>query len=371
MKKLLKWVEIDSGSLMSNIKVFNDLTNTSGFSGRKVKMFAVVKANAYGHGILEVSQIIKDEVYGFAVNSIEEGKMLRLSGIVKPILVLGYIEKTRLKEAVDNDLIICVYNKETIIELGSLKKRVNIHFKIDTGLSRQGIFPSEVKEYIELMSEFRNVILDGVYTHFADVSNNSYLKIQNDRYLQVLAELNTNKVNRFLSHTSCTASVILYPELNYNAVRIGLGLYGLWSSREIKIKAKNCIKLKPVMTWKTRVVQTKWVPKNTPVGYGLTFRNTQKTKIAVLPVGYSDGYDIRLGNKSYVVIKGKRCKVLGKVMMNIMVVDVTSVDKVELEDEVIIFGSRGISVDELAKLADTINYEILTSVNSNIPRIII
>lgn len=399
MIRHLKWIEINKKSLLHNVKEFRRIVSTPlinrdqngldnpprpPYQGGTPRIYSVVKANAYGHGLTEVATVIKEEVYGFAVNHIDEAIVLRNAGIKNPILTLGYTLLDRLKEAVENDITLCVYNRETIDELGVILRQTQrdrlgkVHIKVDTGLSRQGVFPEDVLDFIKYIQKFKNIEIEGIYTHFAnieDTTDHSYAEKQLKTFESVLQTLEKNNIEIPIKHTACTAAAILFPQTYFNAVRVGIGTYGLWSSNETKISAANSdrlnLNLQPVMTWKTRVAQVKWIPANTPVGYGLTFFTTRKTMIAILPVGYSDGYDRKLSNNSYVVIKNKRCPVLGRIMMNTIVVDVTEVEDVKPEDEVILLGNGGMSAEEMASKIGSINYEVVTRVNWNMPRVVV
>lgn len=373
----LKWVEIDSSALLNNISVFQDRV------GRETKIFAVLKANAYGHGLTTVAHSIKDKVYGFAVNHIDEALTLRNAGIENPILTIGYTLQSRLFEAVKNNITLCVYSEEIIEELGKILQQAQddtyckVHIKVDTGLSRQGVFPEDVLDFIQHIRKYSNIEIEGIYTHFAnieDTTDDTYANFQLERFEKVLAELEENNIHIPIKHTACTAAAILYDKTYFNAIRLGIGLYGMWPSIETRVTAnvnrKNDLHLQPVMTWKTRVAQVKWIDEGTPVAYGLSYLAKHRTKIAILPVGYSDGYDRKLSNNSYVVIRDKKVPILGRVMMNTIVVDITEIDDVKAEDEVILLGRDGMTAEEMGLRIGSINYEIVTRVNWDLERIV-
>lgn len=373
----LNWVEIDSKALKHNVMQFRSLI------GKDKILCGVVKSNAYGHGILEVSkQILKFGVDWLGVNSLEESLLLRKNGIKAPILILGYTPLFQLKEVIDHDLRIVVYNTETVKELGKISQRENkevyLHVKLETGTHRQGVSPDKILEFVREIKKFPFLKLEGISTHFAnieDTTDHSYAESQLTIFKKTVEMLEKNGVIIPIKHTACTAATILFPETYFNTVRVGIGLYGLWPSRETllssMINGNPPVELKPVLTWKTKIAQIKEVKKGSFIGYGCTYKTNRDSKIAVLPVGYNEGYDRRLSNIAHVLIKGQRAPVRGRVAMNMIMVDVTDIKGVKLEDEVILIGSQGkerITAEYLASLCGTINYEIITRINPLIPR---
>ncbi len=376
----LSWVEIDSEALRNNVKQFRNLV------GNKKILCGVVKSNAYGHGILEISNLILSfGVDWLGVNSVEEGILLRKSGIKAPVIVLGYVPLGQLKELIDFGLRMVVYNFETIKELGEISKRkekeVFLHIKLETGTHRQGIYPERILDFINEIKKFPFLRLEGLSTHFAnieDTTDHSYAEAQLKIFKKTIEMLEKNGINIPIKHTACTAATILFPETYFDMVRVGIGLYGLWPSRETFLSSmtngKTPVELKPVLTWKTRVAQIKDVKKGSFIGYGCTYKTGRDSRIAVLPVGYNEGYDRRLSNISHVLIKGHRAPVRGRVAMNMTMVDITDIEDVKLEDEVVLIGSQGkerISAEYLASLCGTINYEIVTRINPLIPRVVV
>lgn len=373
---LRSWVEIDKSALIHNLGQFKKLIKP------RMKFMAVVKANAYGHGLVKTSRIAaKAGANWLGVDSIDEALDLRKANIKSPILVLGYVPEFRLAEAVSDNIKLVCYNLETIEKLGTLapklKKVAHIHLKIETGTNRQGIELEAIPEFIELIREHPFVRLEGIFTHFADaeVPSSSFTKRQLSKFKRAVKIFQSYKIHIPIKHAACTATIIVMPETLFDMVRIGVGLYGLWPSTAIKnLVGKKNIKfqLKPVLTWKTKVAQVKSVKINSPVGYGCSERVTRDSKIAVLPVGYADGYDRKFSSIGNVLIKGKRAKVLGRVCMNMIMVDVTNIKGVGLEDEVVLLGKQGteeISAQDLAGQLETINYEVVSRINPLIPRI--
>ncbi len=371
------WVEINKNNLLHNLEQFKKLV------GDNVKIMGVVKANAYGHGLIEVADVISEKVDWFGVDSLSEALKLREIGLKKPILVLGYTELKDLKEAVKNNISLTVYNKETIEKLGKIpihnpNLNPKIHIKIETGTARQGVLENEILEFIKFVKQYPSIEIQGISTHYAnieDTTDSSFAKAQLEIFSRVAEILKKEGVTP-LRHTACSAATILFPETRFEMVRLGISMYGIWSSKETKAVAKNKnleLDLKPALTWKTIIAQIKNLPAGTPVGYGLTERVSRDSKIAILPIGYYDGYDRKLSSIGNVLIRGKRCKVLGRVCMNMIIVDVTDLQKVELEDEVVLLGRQGkeeISAEDLAQKIGTINYEVVTRINPLILRIL-
>lgn len=373
------WVEINKKVLQHNIEQFQKLI------GDKIELVAIVKANAYGHGLVEVAKIaVSSGVNWLGVDSIDEALKLRKTGIDAPILILGYTLLSKLKEIIKYDLRQVVYNKETIVELAKQatkqKKKIKIHLKVETGTLRQGLKKEELLELARFIKKHSQIQIEGIYTHYANIEDTTdydFAQLQLKRFKQAVDLLEKNDIKVPIKHTACSAAIILFPETYFNMVRLGISMYGLWPSKETFVSAQEKnqrINLEPILTWKTRIAQIKNIKAGDPVGYGLTERVSRDSKIAVLPVGYWDGYDRKLSGVGNVLIKGKRCKLLGRVCMNMVVVDVTDVIDAKLEDEVIILGKRGkeeITVEEIAQKIGTINYEVVTRINPLIPRIIV
>lgn len=369
------WVEINKKNLESNLSQFRNLI------GSERKLMAVVKSNAYGHGLVQVAQIAQDgEADWVGVDSIDEALELKNNDIRLPILILGYTLKSRLKEVVENGFRQIVYNKEIIEELGKLDKKVNIHIKLETGTSRQGVMKENILDFVEFVGKFDNINIEGISTHFAnieDTTDHSYAKGQLEKYEKTIDLIEKNSIKVPIKHTACSAASVLFQETYFDMVRLGISMYGHWSSRETQISARERnveLELKPVLTWKTKVAQIKEIKANTPVSYGITERVSQDTKIAILPIGYWDGFDRGLSSVGHVLIGGMKCKVLGRVCMNMIVVDVNHIENVKPEDEVVVIGEQGeekITVEEVAGKIGTINYEVVTRINPGILRIVV
>ena len=371
------WVEVSADSLRDNLKALRKII------GKERKIACVIKANAYGHGILEVAKILEREKADFfAVDNIKEALLLKNSGISIPILILGYIELADLKEAILSDFSFVCYNKETlrkIISL-SLSKPAKIHLKIETGLNRQGVAKKEIPLFASMIKKAHEILLEGISTHFANIEDTldpSFAKSQMARFKEGIALVRKSGLNPKYIHAAASAGAILYQDTRFNMVRTGIALYGLWPSRETKIALnmrKKSLILKPVLSWKSLVAQVKEIRTGESVGYGRTWSAPRKSKIAVIPVGYSDGYARKLSNSARVIIKGRFAPVIGRVAMNMIVADVTEIANVGVEDEVTLIGKSGtneVTADELAQKTDTINYEVVSRINPLLPRVIV
>lgn len=342
---------------------------------------AVVKANAYGHGVKEMIPLLPSADW-FAVNSLEEGVELREMAEKRPVLVLGHVPLDALQEAVARNLDFTVYNRETLealaqLDLGSIGP-ARLHLKVETGTGRQGILPSEVKGFVGQLKSVAGAKLVGVSTHFANIEdtlNHDYAQAQLDRFGDVLSILDRLDIKADFIHAAATAAGILFSKTHFNLVRAGIGIYGLWPSRETYLSTllghRPVPDLRSVLTWKTRIVQIKNLPEGSYIGYGCTYRATRPIRVAVLPVGYAEGYDRKLGNAAYVLIRGKRAPVIGRVCMNLTMVDISDIPHAGLEEEVVLLGQDGeerVSAESMAEWAGTINYEIVTRISPLFPR---
>lgn len=371
----LTWVEISKKALKSNFKAFQELV------GSHVKLAPVIKANAYGHGLVGCAKIFLETGADFlCVNSLFEVELLRQAGVKSPILIIGYVPLADLKKMATLNCDLTVYNLDTINELGRLNKSTNLHLKIETGIHRQGFYLEDILKVIESLKKHKYLQLAGISTHFASADNpmsHKYSLHQLKVFKEACHLFEIEGYAPRYKHAANSAATILIPEARFNFVRPGIGLYGLWPSKEVLQTAEHAgmkLKLSPALTWKTIVAQVKKVKKGALVGYGSTYKMPNDGLIAILPVGYYDGYSRALSNKSHVLIRGKRAPVIGRVCMNMMMVDVSDIPEVKLEDEVVLLGQQGeevIIAEGLAELSETINYEVVTRVNERIPRILI
>ena len=371
----LVWIELDRDAPDHNLRQLR-----KGLKEDTI-LCAVVKANAYGHGVKEMAGLLRSADW-LAVNSLEEGLELRELGERRPVLILGHVPLASLEEAMRGKLDLTVYNRETIdalarLDLGQIGP-ARLHLKVETGTGRQGVLPEEVVDFIERLQAVPGAELAGVSTHFANIEdtlNHDYAQAQLDRFQGVLAELERLKVRPQFVHTAATAAAILFDKTHFSLVRAGIGVYGLWPSRETYLSTllghRPLPDLRPVLAWKTRIVQIKELPEGSYIGYGCTYRATRPIRVAVLPVGYADGYDRKLGNAAYVLIRGKRAPVIGRICMNLTMVDISDIPQAALEEEVVLLGrdaEERISAETMAEWAGTINYEIVTRISPFLPR---
>ncbi|MCK9185922.1 alanine racemase [Candidatus Gracilibacteria bacterium] len=373
----LVWVEISKNALQSNINTFRNLV------GKDTILCPCVKSNAYGHGLIETSKIfLESGADWLAVNALYEARSLRSAGVLAPIYVLGYIALSDLEEVLNLDLRIVVYNKETVSRLGEiaekLDKKAKIHIKIETGNNRQGVVAEEIEDFVKYILSFKNLEIEGLSTHFAnieDTKDHSYAEIQLKKFNEIVAMVENLEIKIPFKHCANSAATLLFPETHFEMVRPGISTYGMWPSDETFLSFSNerkmNISLVPALCWKTKIAQIKTVPSGEFIGYGCSYKTTRQTKIAILPVGYYDGYDRGINN-AHVLIHGKRAALRGRVCMNIIMVDVTDIPEASLEDEVVLIGRDGdenISAEQFSKWADTINYEVTARINDRIPRI--
>jgi alanine racemase len=369
----LVWVEIDGKAFEHNLQEMRK------GSAPGTAACAVVKSNAYGHGVGLVAPLLTSAEW-LGVNSLEEGLELRSLGVTRRILLLGHVPLAELEAAVAADLALTVYNRETIEKLNGIRsvpREARVHVKVDTGTSRQGVLPEDLPDFTRLVKGARNVVLEGLSTHFANIEdtlNHDYAKLQIQRFESALQCVEGIAGKIPVVHTACTAAALLFPSTHFTMLRTGIGLYGLWPSREtfLSMREKGAsVDFHPALAWKTKIVQIKTLPEGTYVGYGCSFKTTRKTLLGVLPVGYADGYDRALGNRAHVLVRGRRAAVIGRICMNLCMVDLTDVPGVKLEDEVVLLGSSGderISAETMGEWAGTINYEIVTRISPLLPR---
>lgn len=375
MKKQKTWIEVNRSNLIHNVKTLKAI------SGDRI-LCPAVKANAYGHGLTEAApHILSGGADWLATDALFEARKLKESGIKAPIYIMGYVLKDELLEACESGFRFVVYNMETIEELGRIGKPVNIHLKIETGNNRQGVPVNDLPAFAEILKKFPLINVEGVATHFADIedtTDHSYAEFQFKNFDNAIKILEEHDIKPKYKHCSNTAALILFPHTHFNFVRTGIGVYGMWPSNETYVSAakvgKSDIELQPAMTWKTVIAQIKNLNADEYIGYGRTYKTTHETRLAILPVGYYDGYDRHLSNNAFVLIHGKRAPIRGRVCMNMIMADVTHIPEAKIEDEVVLLGEQGgeeVSAELMAGWIGTINYEVTTRINERIPRVIV
>ncbi len=372
MKESFSWLEINKSALIFNLKQYRRII------GPKIKLMAIIKSNAYGHGMVGVAKIIEPKVDWFGVVNLAEALELRKNKIRRPILVLSYYSKNDLKDAILKNVSLVIYNLDRaklLSRLGKeLRRTARIQIKIDTGTSRLGILGQDAGEFIRQVQKLPNLKIEGVFSHFAaSEENQSYTQKQLEQFNKVLAEFET--ADQILKHFASSAATLIRKDSHYNLIRLGIALYGLWPSdqtRKDTLKKYPWFKLEPALTWKTKIIQIKNLPARTYVGYGCSYRTKRKTKLAILPIGYWEGFDRHLGNQGEVLIGGQRCPILGRICMNLTMVDATEVKNVKENNEVVLIGRQGqeeIRAEDLARKVGTINYEVVTRINPLLPRL--
>jgi len=349
-------------------------------------VIAVVKADAYGHGAIEVSKKLLEEGISYlAVAFTGEAKELRNAGINVPIIVL--FDRAEIKDFFDLQLIPVISNTETALSLSNeAKKRaaiIKVHIKIDTGMGRLGLNGHDVFKEIITISKMPYIEIEGLLSHFseADLSDRSFANQQLERFNAVRESISKKIKRKIFSHIANSAAVLTFEESHLDAVRPGIMLYGYSPIKSMERRAKSreseknkpqAIDLIPAMTIKNRLLYIRNVPSGTPVSYGRTFITKRQSRIGVLAIGYADGYSRLFSNKAEVLVRGKRAPIVGRVCMDLTMIDLTDIEEARENDEVVIIGQQGdekITADELADKANTISYEILTSLGNRSRRI--
>jgi alanine racemase len=366
------WAEIDLGALAANYHLVKDRV------GPDVGVMAVVKANAYGHGAVECAQRLAAEgTDWFGVALPEEGIELRDAGITKPILCLAGFWEGQAAACVQHKLVPALCRLDLIEAIDTAAQErgevADVHVKIDTGMGRLGVRFDEVPEFLGALTRFKNIRIDGVVTHFAAADTPSCGPLthnQIQRYEQVVAAFREHGFEPAYRHLANSAGIFGQPSAWGNMVRPGGVLYGLW--RDVLAPADRNQDLKPVMSLHSRITLLKWVPAGETVGYGCTFEASSKTRVATVPVGYHDGYMRALSNRGHAIIRGVAATVIGRISMDLTLIDVTGVPDVELDDEVILMGhDAGISItaEEIARTAGTLSYEVTCGIGERVLRV--
>ena len=358
---------IDLGAVSHNVaEIRKKIGNERG-------LMAMVKADGYGHGAVEVSRAaLGSGADSLGVALPEEGQQLREAGIEAPILVVGLIQPEEAYKVVKFRLSQAVASVELLealdSEAGKASTKVNVHVKVDTGMRRIGINPDDAVSFVRKVKDFRNLNLEGIFSHFpsSDERDKTFSIGQIQLFNQVISSLQLAGIEVPKKHMANSAGVLDLPQSYYDMVRPGLMIYGFYPSSEVS----RSIKLKPAMTLKTKVAQVKVVPAGTPISYERTFVTKKKTTVATLPIGYGDGYNRLLSNRGEVLIKGHRAPVIGNVCMDMCMVDASGVEDIQPGDEVILFG-EGLPTEEIATKIGTIVHEVVASVNKRVPRLYI
>lgn len=359
------WAEVNLNNLSHN---FNQIKKTI---SPDTKIMVCVKADAYGHGLIPVSnKLVSCGVDYLGVASIDEGIRLREAGIKLPVLILGLILKKDIHPVFKYNLSVTACDKELAYALNNKARltggRVNVHIKVDTGMGRIGVLHQDAQGLVRKIHKLKFINIEGIFTHFAFADmNKEFTSYQIDLFNRLIQKLNKEGIRPPLIHAANSMGVIGYKNSHFNMVRPGLVIYGLYPKKELTVD------LRPVLSLKTKILFVKRLPKGYGISYGHDYITKKDTAIVTLPIGYGDGYTRNLSNCAPVLIRGKRFKISGRICMDQIMVDVGD-SKVRLGDEVVLIGSQGknkITVEELALLSDTIPYEIVCGLGSRVPRV--
>ncbi len=386
-KNLRTWIEIDSRAAKKNYDTFRKLTGVRyPFPGKRVPdtlLWSVVKSNAYGHGLVLFAKLMQGfGIDGFCVDSLVEGLRLRASppaggGITKPILVLGPTLPALFHEAAKKKIAISISNFEALKALAAAKQKPEFHLKIDTGMHRQGFYVDDLEKVIKLITNNLKLKtkLTGVFTHFAsakDINYPTYTEKQFAEFEKAAALFEKAGFKNLVKHASATGGTLISSKYHLNAVRVGIGLYGLWPSRELEMQLGDRIHLEPILSWKAVVSEVKSLKPGDYVGYDLAERVNKKTRMAVVPIGYWHGFPRSLSGVGEMLLSGGRAKVLGRVSMDLLVIDIGKL-KGRPGDVLTLIGKskgREMGAYEVARRAGLIHYELLTRLNPLIERIL-
>jgi alanine racemase len=366
------WAEIDLTALAANFHIVKDRV------GPDVKVMAVVKANAYGHGAVECARRLEREgADWFGVALPEEGIELRNASIARPILCLAGFWGEQATACLQHQLVPVVYRLDTIeaFDRAARERQVvaDVHVKIDTGMGRLGVRFDEVSDFAVALKRFKNIRVDGFMTHFAAADEpycEPLTKDQTQRFEQAVSAFREHGFDPTYRHLANSAAIFGQPNAWGNLVRPGGVLYGLW--RDILAPEDRDVKLRPVMSLHSRITLLKWVPAGETVGYGCTFEASRKTLVATIPIGYDDGYMRALSNRGHAITRSVYATVIGRISMDLTLIDVTNVPGVQTEDEVTFLGTEGelsVSAEEIARTAGTLSYEVTCGVSERVPRI--
>jgi len=356
------WVEVNLEYLAQNVKSIKKLVQ------KEVKLLAVVKADAYGHGAVMVAQtMLASGVDMLGVASIDEGLNLRDANISCDILVLGAVPVWAFESAVENDIILSIFSEEHILAAKQAfertGKRVKAHIKVDTGMNRIGVSTKEAVDFIKTAQSTEFIDLQGVFSHLACAEDEEETKIQFKKFDEIISQIDTKNL---VLHILNTAGIMSYPDYQFNMVRAGIGLYGLMPDLSGSAQ-KNPIELKQVIALKGRITRIHTMPKDEGISYGHTFVADKDIKVATVPIGYADGVPRALSNKIYGEINGKKVKQIGNITMDQMMFDITGIETQE-GDIIAILGDN-LQIDEWANIVGTINYELTCRLKVRLPRV--
>lgn len=366
------WVEINLDNLAHNIREIRKITK------KDTLITAVVKANAYGHGSIEAAKIfLANGADRLAVATLSEAIELRKAKIYAPILVLGYIPKSQYPLAIKWNISQTIYNYESAKILSNISQDLGeksiIHIKIDTGMGRLGFLPKDDSvEDIVKISQLPNLEIEGIFSHFskADERDKGYTIYQFESFMDMVKKLDNRGVYIPIKHISNSAAIIDLPQYHLDMIRPGIMLYGYYPSEEVD---KDRIVLRPAMTLKTKVSNIKKVPKGSYISYGGLYVTEKESKIATIPIGYADGFSRLLTSKAEAFVKGHRVPVVGRICMDQCMLDVSNVEDVDIDDQIVLFGYEEgqPTVEDIANKLNTNSYEVICMVGRRVPRVYI
>ena len=378
----LTWAEIDLNAYAHNIRELRRISRPP------ARLMAVVKANGYGHGAIQVArEALSNGAQYLGVARLNEAIPLREAGLEAPTLILGYSSPELAPLLIEYDLTQTVYSLSTASALSEQAvrkgKKINVHLKVDSGMGRLGLLLESTGgspdnnvlqstvQTIESIIRLAGLTVEGIFTHFAtaDSADKSYADLQLQRFMELLNGLQKEGLAPPMKHAANSAAVIDIPDSHLDMVRPGIATYGLHPSDEVN---KHIIDLKPVMTLKSRIIHVKEVAPGFNISYGITFQTKTHTTIATIPVGYADGFNRLLSSRGHMLVHGCRVPILGRVCMDLTMLDVGGVADVALEDEVVVFGKQGkeaVTADDIAADLDTINYEVVSTITGRVPRV--
>lgn len=369
MLKRLTWAEISLKDYAYNLSQIKKLV------GPKVKLMAILKANAYGHGAVELAcQAEKWGASYIGIVCLYEAEELREAGIKLPILILNYIDPKQAEKAIDLGCTLNIMDEEVLKAVDKYArkkgKRVKIHVKIDSGMHRAGMVPEDALKFIPKIENYKNIVLEGIFTHLAtsDEKDLNLTRKQLSIFRKLLKSLKVKGIRPPLIHAANSGATLRLPKSYFDMVRPGIISYGLVPSCDFTLPFKP----KPILSWKTIIAQIRDIGKGETVGYGRTFKASKKTLVGLIPVGYGDGLRRALSNRWHVLVKGQKAPILGRISMDQTSIDVTQIPRIKVGDEVVIIGKQGkekITADKMAAKQGTINYEVVTSLAARVSRI--
>ncbi len=363
----ITWIEVDLNAIKHNLKVVKNKVEP------ETKILSIVKADAYGHGAVKVSQTLEQngtDMLGVAFPS--EGIELRKNNITTPILILNPVLSEHIEDVIQHSLGVTVNNLDIANEISVTAKKyhrnIRIHVEIDTGMGGAGVCPDRAIPFIKGLLLIENLEIEGVFTHFSssEEKDKSFTYEQNRKFKEVIKQLENERISIPLIHAANSAAILDIPDSHYNMVRPGLILYGIFPSNYV---SKN-IDLKQAMSLKTRIINLKKLDPGSVIGYGRTFEILQQTTVATLPVGYKDGFSRCFSSMGKVLVHGERVPIIGRVCMDRCFIDVTNLPDVKIGSEVILLGNQGnetISIESAAELIGTIPYEVVCNLGTKTP----